>query len=391
LPYFLARLASLARFTSLACLASFTSLAYKKNMKIVIMAGGGGTRLWPQSRDKKPKQFCKITGDKTLFEQTLERFKDFSPQDIYIALGWKHLDQAKVLAPHIPEANFLVEPCKRDTGPAMAYVCLKLIDKAPDESIAFIPSDHFIGNNDKFLQTVKIADELIQKTGKLVDIAVAPNFPSTVLGYTHIGEKYLQQNGIEIYKFLGHTEKPDFETAKKYLQAGNYLWHASYYMWTPKKFIQAFEKYAPEIISHVQNIIQAQKNDDHSAIQGVCDIMQSISVDYAVTEKINPDDVLIVKANFPWSDIGAFDVLYDAQKSQTDENKNLIQAFWVGKETSECLIFGPEHKIIATVGIDDLVIVDTEDALLICPKGRAQDVKKIIGEIKNDQRKNRFL
>ncbi len=355
------------------------------------MAGGGGTRLWPQSRESKPKQFSKIIGDKTLFEQTLDRFKDFDIKDVYIALGRKHLEAAKTLAPQIPDENYIIEPCKRDTGPAMAYVCLNLLEKYGDETIAFIPSDHFIGDNDKFMQTISVADKLIQNTGKLLDISVAPNFPSTVLGYTKIGEKYLQENGTEIYKFLSHTEKPDFETAKKYLEDGSYLWHASYYMWTPRKFIEAFEKYAPQILDHVKRIIDANKNNDDKTIEDTCDVMESISIDYAVTEKINSEDVLIIKANFTWSDIGAFDVLYDAQKSKTDEEKNLIQANWVGIDCSGCLIKGAADKMIATIGIDDIVIVDTENALLVCKKGSAQEIKKIINKLKEDETKKKFL
>lgn len=355
------------------------------------MAGGGGTRLWPQSRESAPKQFSKIIGEKTLFEETLERFNDFDIDDIYVALGNNHYEKAKKLAPQISDKRFIIEPCKRDTGPAMAFVCLHLLEKFPDETIAFIPSDHFIGDNEKFLQSLKIADELIQKTGKLLDIAVEPNFPSSVLGYTQIGEKYSDEDGVEVFNFAGHTEKPDFETAKKYLEQGDYLWHASYYMWTPKKFIEAFEKYAPDILENVKEIYKAKQDNDEQKIEQTCSVMKSISIDYAVTEQINPEDVLIVKANFPWSDIGAFDVLYDAQKSKVDKNSNLIKADWVGEDTSGCLINGRPGKIIATIGLNDLVIVDTDDALLVCKKGNAQEVKKIIEKIKTNEDLKKYL
>ena len=302
-----------------------------------------------------------------------------------------HYEKAKELAPQIPDENFLIEPCKKDTGPAMAYVCLNLLEKYGDETIAFIPSDHFIGDTEKFQKSLKVADELIQKTGKLLDIAVKPSFPSTVLGYTQIGKKYSDESSIEVYKFLSHTEKPDFETAKRYLEEGDYLWHASYYMWTPRKFIEAFEKYAPDILEHVKKIVDAAANNDEQTIENVCDVMKPISIDYAVTEKIDPENVLIIKSSFAWSDIGAFDVLYDAQKSKVDENNNLIQAEWIGEDTSGCLINGQPNKIIATLGIDDLVVVDTKDALLICKKGNAQEIKKIIEKLKGNENLKKYL
>jgi len=348
------------------------------------MAGGGGTRLWPLSRREKPKQFCKIIGDKTLLEQTLDRFADFDKKNIYVALGKQHLVSAKSLAGQIADENFLVEPCKKDTAPAMAYVCLNLMEKYPDETVAFIPSDHFIGDTEKFLKILKISDDLVQSTGKLLDIAVSPNFPSTVLGYTKIGRLYQEKDNVEIFEFADHTEKPDFDTAKKYLAEGSYLWHASYYMWTPRKFIEAFKKYAPDILKNVEEIHRAVKASDENKIEEVCSLMKSVSIDYAITEKIETADVLIVKANFPWSDIGAFDVLYDAQKSQVDENGNLVKADWVGDDTSGCLIAGEKGKVIATIGLDDLVIVDTKDALLVCKKGYAQGLKDIIEKLKNN-------
>lgn len=355
------------------------------------MAGGGGTRLWPLSREIKPKQFCKIISEETLFEETLNRFANFHIDDIYVALGREHLEQAMRLAPHIPRSHFIVEPCKRDTGPAMAYVCLHLVEKFFDETVAFIPSDHYIGENEKFLKALKAGDDLVQKTGKCLDVSVKPNFPSTVLGYTHIGEKYSDEGGVEVYEFLGHTEKPDFDTAKKYLADGHYLWHASYHMWTPRKFIEAFENYAPDILAQVKKIFSANQDSNDRVIENICDSMRPISIDYAVMEKINPDDVLIIKANFHWSDIGAFDVLYDAQKSRVDRDNNLVRANWLGVDTAGCYINARSDKIIATLGVDDLVIIDTADALLVCKKGDAQHVKQIIEKLKEKKDWEKYL
>lgn len=352
------------------------------------MAGGGGTRLWPLSRESKPKQFCKITGDETLFEETVGRFlKYFPPTDIYVCLNEKLAPLAKELVPIIPAGNYIIEREKRDTAPAMGLAAVKLLKDFPDEPIAYIPSDHYIADKQKFMKIILMADEIIKKTGKMIDIGVHPEFPSTVLGYTKIGKPSPESNGLDIFEFIGHTEKPDFETAKKYLEAGDYLWHASYYMWTPRKILESFEKYSPAHHAALMRIFSAQNSAEE---QTAFSEMTKISFDYAITEKIAPSDVLIIKAEFGWSDVGAFDVLYEAQKRQADESGNVIFADWEGSDTSSCLVYGEPGKKIATVGVDDLAIVDSKDALLVCRKSKAQEVKKIVEKLKN-KNQNTYL
>ncbi|MBU1131983.1 NTP transferase domain-containing protein [Patescibacteria group bacterium] len=356
-------------------------------MKIVILAGGGGSRLWPLSREKQPKQFSRIIGERTMFEQTVDRFlRDFSVNDIYVSLNKDLLATARALAPEIPENNFIIEPEKRDTAPAMGFAAAYLFNSFPDEPIAYIPSDHFIAEKEKFLKIINLADKMIRQTGKMVDIAIWPTFASTVLGYTRIGKKLETVDSIAIYEFLGHTEKPDFETAKAYLENGNYLWHASYYMWTPRKILQAFRQYSPAHYELLNKISGALANGSAETVEKAFSQMEKISFDYAITEKIDPKEVLIVRGDFGWSDLGAFDVLYDAQKARTDNSGNLIFADWAGEDTSGCIIYGKKNKIVATLGIDDLVIVDSDDALLICPKTKAQEIKKLLEKMKTDNK-----
>ena len=350
------------------------------------MAGGGGTRLWPLSRENKPKQFCKILGDKTMFEQTVDRFRnDFKVSDIYVCLNSGLVEQARALAPDIPAENYIIETEKRDTAPAMGLVAAKLFKNFPDEPIAYIPSDHYIGDTKRFIAMIRKADALIRETGKMLDIAVTPTFPSTALGYTRVGQKLSGEESIEVYEFLGHAEKPEFETAKKYLEQGGYLWHASYYMWTPRKILEAFDKYSPEHGTRLRAIVA----DEGAAAQNFA-AMPQISFDYAVTEKIDPAEILIIKGDFGWSDVGTFDVLYDAQKAKVDEAGNLSFGHFVGREASGCLVYGRPEKVITVVGVEDLVIVDTDDALLVCPKSKAQEIKKIVQNLK-ENKKEKYL
>lgn len=378
-------------------------------MKIVILAGGGGTRLWPLSRQSRPKQFTKLLNGKTLLENTLERFMGYRPKDIYISTNPQNVPLIKEILPNFFEQNIIIEPEKRDTGPAMGFVAAKLSIEFLDEPIAFIPSDAYIQDPQKLIICLKAAEKLIKDTGKMLDIGIPPEFPSVHLGYTKIAEKFADIADIEVYSFAGHTEKPDLETAKKYLQDGHYLWHGNFYMWTPRLFLEAYKKYVPEIYSHLLAIQETLKVDNTDKVNQEFSQMEKISIDYAITEKMNPKDVLIIKGDFGWSDIGAFDVLYDKLKGESDADGNIIKANHLSLDTKNCFIYdsgwcaNPSrtktdvasgsssnskqspisvNKKIATIGVSDLVIINTPDALLICPKDRSQDVKKIVDKLK---------
>lgn len=361
-------------------------------MNIVILAGGGGTRLWPMSLNNKPKQFNALISDLTLFEETFNRFKnDYPLKNIFVAATLQTAKLAQKILSEIPRQNYIIEPEKRDTGPALAYASAYLsVHADPNEPMVFIASDHYIKNTELLIRCLKEAEKMIKNTDKMLDIAIDPTFPNINLGYTKIGKLHKTINGIKFYNFLEHKEKPDLATAKKFLKSKSYLWHASFFMWTPKLLLEAYKNYAPEIYNPIEKIIKLFKQNkdkkQEEAIKKEFSKTEKISIDYAVAERMDPKDVLIIKGEFGWSDIGSWNMLYDQLINQTDSQNNLIKANLVHKDCSNCLVYGPKKKLIAIAGLNDIVVVDTEKALLVCEKNQAHLVKKIVEILKEEGR-----
>ena len=360
-------------------------------MKIVILAGGKGTRLWPVSRNKRPKQIVPLLKGKTLIEETLKRLKGEIPlKDVYVLIGKAMFRELKKTVPRVAQTgvNIMIEPGSRDTGPAMAWAAAILGDKYPDEPLLFMASDHYIRDKEALWKSIRVQEQLVKETGKLLDISIIPQFPSTALGYTKIDGLFREVDGVEVYNFRGHREKPDFKSAKKMVESGNFLWHANFYMWTPRKFLAAFQAHAPQLF---KGIVEAKKNwekKNHRKAREIYSQLERISFDYAITEKLSSQEVLIVKGDFGWNDIGSWSALHDEMLSQGDEQRNVTHGNWLGFDTSNCFVLSTnQKKVVATVGIDDIVVIDTEDALLICPRGRSQDVKKIVEELQKSNKK----
>jgi len=344
------------------------------NFYVVIMAGGSGTRLWPKSRIKKPKQLYALINSESMIKNTVKRLLPIIPRkNIYIATNTA---QAKDIAKELPELkkNLIIEPCIRNTAPCIGLATQTLKNKAG--TIAFLPSDHYIGKEKEFQKTLKKAFEAAQEN-YLVLIGIRPTDPDTGLGYIKMGREI--RSGIyQVEKFV---EKPDLPIAQKYLSSGKFLWNGGMFIAKTAVILDLFCKHAPKIY---QLLTEIGKN--YLNLSKLYEQMENISFDYAIAEKAAK--IAVTPGDFAWSDIGNWGKLLEILAKNNDENV-VIGCDHYGVDTTGCLIHGTE-RLVATIGLKNVVIVDTPDAVLVCNKDQAQDVKKIVETLKVKE-KNHYL
>jgi len=346
-----------------------------KLMKVLILAGGSGTRLWPASREAYPKQFLKLGGKKSLLQQTLERLLNIaSPKDILLLTNEKYkshaLSEVNEISKELAD-NILLEPARRNTAPAIALgmkYCLERLRISPEEVLFVCPSDHIIKPVEKFVEYVKLAENAARQ-GYIVTFGIKPLYPETGYGYIKItGEDLGGYYLVERF-----TEKPDLETAKRFLSEGNYFWNSGMFVFTIETMIEELRLCAPEIYQ-----LFNQPLDDMIANFSK---MPDISIDYAVMEKSKK--VVAIPMDIYWSDIGSWDSLYNALDK--DEKANVILGDVLAKDTESCLVI-ENKRLIATIDLKDLIIVETDDAILIVKRGSAQKVKHVLEELKAKSR-----
>lgn len=341
------------------------------------MAGGVGTRFWPFSRTSKPKQFLDILGcGKSLLQLTHERFLEIIPaENIYIVSNQRYKELIKEQIQGISEDQMLLEPFQRNTAPCVAYASYKIASKNPDANIVVTPSDHAIFNDAKFLDTVKTALEVSESGNKLVTIGIHPHKPETGYGYI----QFVDEDAGDVKKVKTFTEKPELELAQKFLDSGDFVWNAGLFVWKASSIIDAFEKYEADIASTFSEMHRAyytsSENDQISEAYAQC---KNISIDYAILEKAN--NVWVVLGNFGWSDLGAWDSIYDLREK--NEDKNVLEGNVTTYNVNNCVINGPKDKLIVVEGLQDYLVADNGNALLICKRGNEQQMRTIVKDVK---------
>ncbi|MGF1669366.1 MAG: mannose-1-phosphate guanylyltransferase [Balneolaceae bacterium] len=354
----------------------------------VVMAGGTGTRFWPKSTNVLPKQFLKLFGDKTMIQSTIDRLSGFINIDnCMVVTNNNYVNIVKKQLPEIPADMIIGEKIAKNTAPCVAAAAAILNRKDPDSVMVVLPADHHITEPVRFKQVVKRAVLAAQNDESLVTIGIKPEQPETGYGYIHFDEKEkINIEESDVYKVINFTEKPDLDTAKRFIQTGNYLWNSGMFVWKTSAILKAFKKHMPQIYELSEQIM------DSDDLQGEIDLFYeacpSVSIDYGVMEKA--DNVLVVPGEFGWNDVGSWKAVYEL--SEKDGNSNSIEAEnCFVKDSFGNLVQSDNGKIIAAIGVENLAIVETEKAILICNLDHAQDVKTVFEYLKSKEGLDKFL
>lgn len=364
----------------------------EKHLYVIILCGGGGKRLWPRSRIKSPKQFIKLLNGKTIFQETVARSRSLVPYSkIFVVTNFDYVDEVREQAPGIPRENIIAEPQAKNTALAMAIGALFIHKVDPLAVVTNFASDHHVKNIRKFDQAIKTAALAANLGDRLVTVGIKPAFPHTGMGYIKTSHLFKKIDNREIFKVERFVEKPDAETAEKFLSEGGYFWNANLYTWRADSILRAIDKYLPKLAVGLGKIRKSLGTpQEKRVIKMVYEEAEDVSIDYGVSEKA--DNMLLVPADFPWSDIGDWKVAYDISKKDKEGNVVIFEkgkGEYVGMETKNCLIHFSD-ELIATIGIENLIIVDTKDALLIARKDKAQEVKKLVNFLK-EKGKDKYL
>jgi mannose-1-phosphate guanylyltransferase len=352
----------------------------RTKLKAVIMAGGSGTRFWPLSRRKKPKQFLPIISRKTMLEETVKRIQPLIPAgDIFTVANPEQTKSIQNILPGLPKENLLAEPLGKNTAPSLILATAWLFLQDPETVVAALPADHLITDPALFRRKLKAGAAAVANGDNLVTFGIPPTFPATGYGYIHFDrEKTRKVLGDTFFAVREFKEKPNAKLARLFLKEGNHYWNSGMFLWRAEVFAAKLKTFAPAFFPYWEETLDALKKRKKQALVSVFEKMPSLSIDYALMEKA--EGVLVCEGNFGWSDVGAWSSL--AGIWPRDEKGNAAQGEIVVLDSEGCLVYNP-GKLTSLIGVEDLIIVNTEDALLVCHKNLDQKVRNIIELIRN--------
>lgn len=354
-------------------------------MYALIMAGGVGARFWPKSRLKTPKHLLTIVNEKTMLENTIIRLDQLmGRKDIYIITNKEQKDNVLDNIKDFREENIIAEPYGKNTAAAIGYGAVRLLLRDPEAVMVVLPADHFIKNIKMFCAVISDAVEYCRKEpDALITIGIEPTHPETGYGYIQIGGEV--KKGV--YEVKSFAEKPNFDTAVRFLESGDFYWNSGMFIWKADTILKNIQKYLPDLYESLTDLKKAIINNESDAvIERIYSEMRSISIDYGVME--SAENVKVLLGNFGWSDVGSWFEIY--RLKEKDEKSNVVDCDkFISIDTEGCLISSDnKEKLITCIGLSDLAVIDTKDSLLITPLSRSQDVKELVEKIKANKLNN---
>ncbi len=354
-------------------------------MKVVLFAGGVGTRLWPLSRRKTPKQFGKIIGEDSMLQIAISKlFPLFDWKDIYISTGKQYSETVSKQLPKLPKENLLLEPEMRDVGPAVGLVIAQFMKKNPSEPIALLwGSDHLVKNNKLFQNALAAAKELVEKDpNSIVFIGQKPRFANQNLGYIEFGKETEKIDQVAIHEFVGFQYRPHLSTAERWVKDGKHAWNLGYFVTTPSFLWKSFEQFAPQLFKQLDEISHAYQTDKFDKVlSSVYPKIDKVSFDNAVLESIDPKYGRVISADIGWSDVGAWEGLKEALEESKEAN--VVNGNVLLENSSDNLVYNYEDKkLLVGIDLDDLLIVNSGDVILVCKKTSVPKIKTLVESFK---------
>ncbi len=344
----------------------------------LIMAGGSGTRFWPKSRVKKPKQYLSIFGDQSLIQETVQRFARFISEDkIYVVSASGQKEVLEEQTTNLPTENLIFEPVGKNTLPAIGLAALTIFENDPEGIMIVSPSDHLIRNDELFRQTIESAALIADKTDGIVTIGITPKFPATGYGYVQTSDEVKLGQLIKTYSVRKFVEKPNSEVASGYLQQGGFFWNSGIFVFKVSVFLESVKQYAPGLYADLMLIKEFIGTDNYETrLDQIYRQVESISIDYGILEKAK--NVFLVQGDFVWNDLGSWEEVY--KYAPKDENQNAQTGEVIFLDTKNSYV-SAKDSLVAVVGLEDVIVVQEGNTILVCKRDRAEEIKAVIGEI----------
>lgn len=348
-----------------------------QHLYAVIMAGGIGSRLWPRSRASSPKQFLDLVGPHTMLQDTVRRLQPLIPVErILLVVGEEHAETVLEQIPDMSRDNLVLEPQARGTAPCIGLAALVIRRRDPDAVMGVFPADHRIADDARFRQAIAAAAE-VARDGYLVTLGIAPNEANTGYGYIQRGESLGQVNGFDVYEVQRFTEKPDGETARTFVESGKYYWNGGIFVWQVTTILGEIETHLPRLDKELGTIADAWDTDRRDEVlASAWQQVPQTTIDYGIMEKAS--QVATIPVDIGWDDVGNWANLSDLLEGDEEDNVVRGEGRTLLLDTANIYVYASAGRMVATVGLEDLIIVNTPDALLVCPKDRAQDVREVV-------------